>query len=386
MNSFLYTFIMIGLWIVNLFNDTGLGAVYHTTERARIIIYVVFIFIAIWNFIHNRYYIDMHDVMILGGMAVFFVITSLIQGQGMMGIHYISAFVLIYILRKIGVTRKAVVMTGIAYLIMGIVILYIYDFGTALSGWNPNTIGMIALYSYLIFLIPFYNSEKVLRSKLILIAVTILYVVLIEPTDSRSCTLFALTAAILALSSMLRNLVIKSNQRYLGLLLIPLFIAVTVVWISKTSYINTLNQWSLEKFQKTIFNGRDVLWNQGFQLFLDNFLFGRGSLAGNWHNCMIGMLTSYGCLGAILWIASLQNILLKGRRWMNDLIVPGCVVTFLIMYIQQSVELGLVNEAPNLLPYIVLGMMLGRVNFLNKEEYFKGIEENGTSEHYYTDL
>lgn len=386
MNSFLYTFIMIGLWIVNLFNDTGLGAVYHTTERARIIIYVVFIFIAIWNFIHNRYYIDTHDVMILGGMSVFFVIISLIQGQGMMGIYYISAFVLIYILSKIGVTRKAVVMTGIAYLIMGLAILYIYDFGTALSGWNPNTIGMIALYSYLFFLIPFYNTEKVLRSKLILIAVTILYIVLIEPTASRSCTLFAATAALLALSSILRKLVIRANKRYLGLLLIPLFVAVTVVWISKTSYINTLNQWSLEKFQKTIFNGRDVLWDQGFQLFLDNFLFGRGSLAGNWHNCMIGILTAYGCLGGILWIASLQNVLAKGRRWMNDLIVPGCVVTFLIMYIQQSVELGLVNEAPNLLPYIVLGMMLGRVNFLNKEEYFKGIEENGTSEHYYTDL
>lgn len=38
MNSIVYTIIMVALWVLNLFNDSGLGHIYQTTERARTII------------------------------------------------------------------------------------------------------------------------------------------------------------------------------------------------------------------------------------------------------------------------------------------------------------------------------------------------------------
>ena len=45
MSSIIYTIIMAVLWAVNLFNDSGLGQIYQTTEKARSVIFVVFIII-----------------------------------------------------------------------------------------------------------------------------------------------------------------------------------------------------------------------------------------------------------------------------------------------------------------------------------------------------
>lgn len=261
---------------------------------------------------------------------------------------------------------KAVKLTGYIYFILGIVVLYLYDYGSIFAGWNPNTIGMIGLYSYLIFLISFYNNEKKQVTKIFLIIVTCLYMWLIKPTDSRSCMWFAIVAILFALSIIPQTIIIKIKKGYFWLLLVPLFIAATVVLISKTNYMKALNLWSIKKFHKLLFNGRDVLWENGFQLILKNFVFGNGSLEGNWHNCLIGIMTAYGVIGGLLWVGVLNNIIKRGTKHLNDGVILGCTISFFIMYIQQSVELGLVLESPNLLPYIVLGIMLGRANYLNK--------------------
>ena len=62
-----------------------------------------------------------------------------------------------------------------------------------------------------------------------------------------------------------------------------------------------------------------------------------------------------------------QRILIRGREWIEDVVVAGSIITFLLMYIQQSVELGIINEMPNTLPYIVLGVLLGRIRYLRNQ-------------------
>lgn len=364
MNDILYTVIMAGLWIANLFNGTGLGAAYQTTEKLRLIIFVLCIVIFLVGFKRGQKHIVKRDFIIFSCMSCVFMLSSYLHGYAWTGLHYLSVFALIYILSKMRVSAKAVRLMGKIYLIFGIAVLYIFDYGSIFSGWNPNTIGMIGLYSYLIFLIPFYNSSKNIFGKLFLIAATCIYMFLIEPTDSRSCTWFAILAILVVLSIIPKRVIFKTNKNYFWILLIPLFIAIVIVAISKGNYMQTLNLWSMEKFQKPLFNGRDILWENGFQVLFQNFIFGRGSLEGNWHNCMIGILAAYGVVGGLLWILALNIIIKKGENWLSDIIVPGCIISFLIMYIQQSVELGLVHESPNLLPYIVLGIMLGRINYL----------------------
>ena len=45
------------------------------------------------------------------------------------------------------------------------------------------------------------------------------------------------------------------------------------------------------------------------------------------------------------------------------------MTAFLVLYVQQSVELGLMAPNPNLLPYAMLGLLLGRVNYLKERDY-----------------
>lgn len=376
MKSILYVVIMVLLWCANLFNGTGLGTAYQTSEKLRGLIFLLFFFILLIRCKRGYEHTKKIDFIIFSSMSCLFIASSYFQGYAKMGVHYLSVFALIYVLSKLKVNERAVRMTGFVYFILGVAVLYIFNYGTVFAGWNPNTIGMIGLYSYLIFMIPYYSSQKSNFTKIFLIIATFLYMSLIQPTDSRSCTWFAAIAVLFALSIIPKTMIVQTNKKYFWLLLVPFFVAIIVVLISKGSYMQTLDLWSMEKFKKPIFNGRDILWENGFQVLLQNFIFGSGSLAGNWHNCMIGILTAYGVIGGVLWILALNTIIKKGRNWLNDVIVPGCIISFFIMYLQQSVELGLVHESPNLLPYIVLGMMLGRVNFLkNKSLLLKEMEE-----------
>lgn len=367
MNSIIYTLVMAVLWIINLFNDSGLGQVYQTTEKARSVIFIVFVIMILLSCRKRYLWVDKYDFLIFGGMILTIVVESFIRGYGSMGIHYISVFLLVYILGRCRVSAFAVRLTGLTYLFLGMLILYIYDYTTILSGWNGNTIGMIGLYSFLVFLISFYNVNDI-KSKIIILVTTGIYINLIGSTDSRSSIGFALVAVMFALSIFSRKIITITDKRYYLWLFLPLFIAILVINVSHGSYMNTLNLWSMRNFQKPLFNGRDELWESGFKILGEHILLGSGTLGGNWHNCAVTMLVAYGGVGCTFWILSLQRILAKGRKWLDDVIVSGCIITFVIMYIQQSVELGLVNENPNLIPYIVLGIMLGRIKLLEEIE------------------
>lgn len=356
---------MIVLWILNLFNGTGLGTVYQTTEKTRSLIYIAVILIILMKCREHHLWVDKQDFIIFGGMAFIFIAVSMFKGNGAMGLHYLTAFLLIYCLSKLNVCEKTVKLTGLVYVVMGLGVLYIYNYGSILSGWNANTIGMTGLYSFLFFLISFHDVGSI-RSKIIVVVLTLIYIYLIIPTDSRSCTWFAIIAVLFALSILPRNIILKTDSRLYLWLLIPLLVALFVVIISQGTYMQQLNLWSLQKFKKPIFNGRDEIWEYGLNILFNNLLFGRGNLEGNWHNCIITVLTAYGIIGSTLWVMAFQRILSRGRLWLGDSIVVGCMITFLMMYIQQSVELGLICEVPNLLPYIVLGVMLGRIKYLRE--------------------
>ena len=140
---------MIVLWILNLFNGTGLGMVYQTTEKTRSLIYIAVILIILMKCREHHLWVDKQDFIIFGGMAFIFIAVSMLKGNGAMGLHYLTAFLLIYCLSKLNVCEKTVKLTGLVYVVMGLGVLYIYNYGSILSGWNGNTIRMTGLYSFL---------------------------------------------------------------------------------------------------------------------------------------------------------------------------------------------------------------------------------------------
>ena len=49
-----------------------------------------------------------------------------------------------------------------------------------------------------------------------------------------------------------------------------------------------------------------------------------------------------------------------------DVVIIGSMAAFGIIYCHQSVELGIFAVNPSLLPYVILGILLGRVNYVKE--------------------
>lgn len=356
---------IIFVWLVSLFNGTGLGTTYHTTEYAdyMIILLAVFLFICRAN-----YKIQKSDFFISLGLGVFFVAIPWIKSYGFGNWQYVCSFILIYILSQVNVKKLGLYYGGMAAGGLGIIILYIYNYGTALSGWNDNSIAMIGLFSYLIFLIGFFNTEKK-WTLFILLIVTVYFYQMQEPTDSRSCQLIVILSVV-AMFLVRNKYAIFQNKKFIIIcLLLPLIIALIVCLVSQSSIMSQINLWSIKEFQKPAFNGRDEIWLNGFQSMGEHFLFGTGQYTfSSQHNSAVTCLVNFGVIGYIFWIYTFYEILKKGEDYISDYIVKSCILAFLLMYVQQSVELGIISQNPNLLIYLPLGLMLGRVKYLKECE------------------
>lgn len=369
MNSILYTIGMVAIWGINLLNGTGLGMAYHTTELAMAVTFVITLLCMGYQVMQEG------DILVkpkyfytIFLMLVIVVGVSFLNNRGTDGILSFWVFMLVYILSRVKVTVEAQRLTSIAYGVLGLAILYIFDYMDVLDGWNANTIAMIGLFSFLIFTIPFYGMTD-WRSFVVLPLVGAAYAFLIWPTDSRSCIIVVIVMLLLVLRIIPVRKLLRSSRALFLVLLVPLFVAVFVCLLSAFGDISGLMAWSKETFGKEIFSGRDKIWMNGFQQMWQRPLFGNGNvLSGYWHNSAIACLTAFGVVGYFLWTRLFHLILKEGRPFLDDVCVTGSMVAFLALSCHQSVELGIFALTPSLLPYAILGILLGRVNYLRSEK------------------
>lgn len=367
MESLIYTGLLILLWIVNLFNGTGLDSVYHVTEWTRRIVILLFLINVFMDYARTHaLLVDRKEFSIYGGMIILFIASPFIHGYGSAGIEYLWVFCLVYLLSKLKIDDRTMFWVGLIYGVLGFSILFIYDYGTVLKGWNGNSIAMIGMQSFLVLLVPFFREQK-MRNKVFLLIAAWIFSMLILPTHSRSGILFAFVGTLFAIGLSPRGIVTMNYFQTFICLILPLIIAVVVISVSNSSIMDGLNIWSYQQFHKPIFNGRDDLWKYGFELLWQNLLIGTGNLnANNWHNSAITCLVATGILGFAFWIMAFGKIMDRARPYLNDYVVVGCFVSFIVLYVQQSVELGFISGNPTLLGYILLGLMLGRVRFLGE--------------------
>ena len=368
MKSIVYVCLMVLVWVVNLFNGTGLGAAYQTTETARTIVYVLSAIVLLVQYKRNGdVFIDKKVFGTFGAMFLLFVVVSYLTGNGWESLNYLWAYLIVFLVGSKTVDETAVKWTGICYAVLGAAILVIYNFGTTLKGWNANSIGIIGLHSFLVFIIAF-SKENTKKEKAILVIVTLIFSYLIFPTGSRSGTLFSILTAAFALSILPRRLILGTDKKILTCLFLPLVIAIVVVLISFTPLFEILDVWSLQQTQKHIFSGREIIWQDGLKMLFQHLFFGTGKIySGYWHNSAIACLTAFGVVGYALWISGFFIILKKARKWITDPVVSGAMISFLALYIQQAVELGIFAPNPNLLPYVILGVLLGRIKLLSAQ-------------------
>lgn len=369
MSSILYTGGMVLLWVIALLNGTGLGMTYHTTEYARILALAVALLLFLWNErTHRSWQISLEYFLKVFLMAGLFFTVSYMQGYEKVGLECLWAFLITYIVSLTRPSHGDLYMVGIAFAALGLVILFIFNYMTALDGWNPNSIAMIGLFSYLVFTIPFYGIRDV-KSMIMISLVGAAYVFLLWPTDSRSCSLAIVLDLLIVFRVIPLDKILAAKWRMHLALQIPLLVALFGCALAITADMNALNSWSLEEFGKTLFSGREETWRSAFTAISDKLVFGSGYVdSGTYHNSAVACLVAYGVVGYGLWIGLFATMLREALPWREDICTAGAMSAFFVIFWQQAVELGLFSGVPNLIPYAVLGVMLARARTLEEQQ------------------
>ncbi len=368
-----YSFILFStlIWVFALFNGTGLGVAYNTNGILKVLLISIAFYMFVWQIRSNPKInrgMFLHVFMFVG----VFMGISWITGVYFLAWDYIYVFLIIYIASRLKIKKTYINMVSYIYGALGFSILFIYVYGSALNNWNQNSIAMIGLFSYAFFAISFFDTEFKIRSKirmLFFVLVSIAYINFAEQTNSRASTTMILLFVLIVFLRLKIFTDKNISKRLAWVLNIPLIMAVLVVIVSQMPIYDVLNAWSLCNFEKLIFNGRDHIWLDGLKGLKKSFLIGSGQLqSGYWHNCAISCLTTYGIIGYIVWVKFLHKILVSAKGFLKDSYVLGGVVAFCLILIQQTFELGLFAANPNMIPYLILGVLLGRIRYLKYEE------------------
>ena len=368
MRAIFFTVCMAALWIVDLFNETGLGMTYHTTEiaiGATVVIAIICLASQSLHegdvFIKPKYFYTIFPLAILG-LGVL-----LLSGKSPTLMRLFWPYLLVYIFSKTRPSHTALRMTALSYAVMGLIVLVVFNFTDFFKGWNPNKIGMLGMASFLGFTIPFIGMRE-WRSFIVMPVIGTAYAILIWPTESRSCCLMIVLQILIVLSFIPLKQVLKKKTGRIFLLLVPLIVSIAAILLASFGDISGLTEWSYEKFNKPLFNGRDQIWLSGYKIWKDHLLFGNANLnTGYWHNSAVACLTSFGTVGFVLWICLFYFCVDEGTEYLDDICVYGSIAAFIVYYCQQSVEIGLFSVKPSVLPYVMLGVYLGRVNRLKEE-------------------
>lgn len=366
MYAVLYTIGMVLLWVVNLFNDTGIGKTYKIAEIAMVCAVVIAcICLASQTVTEGEMLVRPCYFYTIVPLVILILGNLFFKGYSFLTIRGFWGFLIVFILSKTRPNTTAIRMTSICYGLLGLSILFIYDYLDVLKGWNGNTIAMIGLFSFLVFTIPFFGMRE-WRSFIALPLIGSVYVFLIIPTASRSCILMIIVQLLLVSRIIPIKHIMESKKGLIVILQVPLIIALLVVLLAIFGDMSGLTEWSYETFNKPLFNGREELWLDGLKTWKKYPLFGNANFKyAQWHNVGITCLVSLGAVGYFLWVRLVYLLLKEGQKYLDDVCIIGAMVAFCALYCQQSVELGLFALSPNIIPYIILGIILGRVRYLN---------------------
>lgn len=353
---------LIIIWILSFVEPSGWSMSMNLPDKVNTVLCVL---AAVFFVIYPNRRQNISRLLFLGLLLTFIAIPYMLYGS-LQGASYLVVFLVVYIVSQGRMTHKVIARSGIIIAFLGLVIMYIYTNGSLLSGWNDNAISMVGLFSFIYFSI-FLISQKGKKKFWFWNIITIAYLFLLFETNCRSGMLFSIFA-ICGIVFMNTTKKILNNSRLNILILnIPMLIALAVISVASTPYFDILNDWSLEHLEKDIFNGRDILWENALLQFGTSLGFGMGRFIMNYHNSGIAALSVFGVLGYICWIKYFSINLKEFRYYLKDRVVFGAMLGFLLIYLQQSVDLGFIAEYPNLLPYAVLGIGIGRVRLLRTE-------------------
>ncbi len=363
MSGWLVIVIMGLVWLLALLYGSGIGQAYDVYGKAKLLTIVIFLFqmlIGKYKGFSKQFGIVLLVILISNAL------TWVFYGKTMF--DYLWLYLLIFLISELPVEEWALRVVSWMYGFLGMAVLLLRYFGSVFNGWNENSLAMIAFFSFAVMISSFSKTEK-WGVLLILVAYYVAYYILSDPLNSRSGVLFTVIM-MLGLFHIIPFKKWFQKRGVLTLLLLgPLLVAIVVTLLKGSDIVRRMEIWSYTTFNKTLFNGRDVIFQRGFQRWLRHPIIGIGDLsANNWHNSAVAVLVGGGIVGFLFWLFGTKWILEKAVPFLKDNFVFGLMLGFIMIWLQQSVELGLVAAKANAIPYAMLGLLMGRVNTLRRRE------------------
>lgn len=377
MSNILNVILLTAFWALSFVNNSGWAESVKLPEYTTWFVIIVSLYLFLFR---RRRDLCRNQQAINVGLVLTIIVIPFLVSDKWDGAGYFQAFMVTYLVSYCKITQWVVTRTCLIVGLLGIVILWIYINGSVLSGWNDNAIAMTGLFSFLFFSI-FLISLKSNKEFICWNIVTVIYLVMLFQTDCRSGMLFAVLAVAAIYFQKTTRKILQKKYVIRLLLNIPLILAFVIILISGSDYFEELNTWSMDEFQKGVFSGRDELWNTALEELSESYYLGTGTFTMNYHNSGIAALCVFGIAGYIFWIKYFSIRLNLLRKFFSDKIVFASVVTFLCIFLQQSVELGFIAPMPNYIPYMILGIGIGRVYHILK---FNQVTKNeGTSDQHH---
>ncbi len=358
------------MFILALVNGSGWGIAHNTEFYMYLILgaYSATVFLRRTRLDSNYLRTIAAPVIVL---FVYALLMSMMRGHGIHALKLLMPFCVTYFFSHFGVGNDDANYIGLTMLSGSMLLLLIYTQTEYLKGWNENTIAMLAFFGYTCYVsMSMYSSH----GRLTFVLFSAVFIVLLMQTASRTSIICVM---LLLLASFFRGrtaMACESNKCHGVILHFALLLAIIIALVGSSSLKIPLDMWSYRHLRKSFFNGRDVLALQGLTKLVETGFLGPGYfLQVNWHNWAISLLASYGLIGYIFWVRIIRYITETGRRNVDDGIVLGLLVSILLVFIQQSTELGLVGESNvNVIPYMMFGLLLGRVKYLDKLRLERG--------------
>lgn len=350
------------LWLVGFTYPTGFGQSYEIFEKTELVLILVTVFCLTLR--RNIYEFKLKNILLVC-IVIFISVFNYAQNDNSI-VDYLCVWLIIPVIKLFTLKKNDYKLICYIFGIASTGVLLIGNMTNIFENWDGNSVSLVQFFSYAVFISAFSEIKKA-KNMVYLILFSAIYFYLLATFESRSAIWFSA----LMLLCMLRIIPFRKllNKTTLFIiLLIPLIIALFVTAINDLPFIENLNSWSLRQFDKTIFSERDLIWEDGIKIWLINPIIGNGNLSHfNYHNSAITALVGVGVIGYAILIGVLYAMLKKALKWKHDSVVYGLTTSFLIIWAQQSVELGLIAKQPNVIPYLILGLICARIRTLEEK-------------------
>lgn len=353
-------------WLFGLINESGWGFIIKSDEKMNWLILLWSLYLLIIK--KRRFIPTLKNGYIIGVFLLFIIIPYFISNKWD-GAFYMFSFLTIYCFSNINISAKELMFSSFIIGFLGLGLITVYLRTDILSGWNDNGIAMLALFSF-VFFTTYFNSLKTKWQRSICWCIALIYILQIAGTDSRGAILFMSTSLFMVYARKFTLRYIRNNKTILFIVHFPLIIALITAWIASQDWFTAFDSWYQMEYTKPVFNGREILWTETLEK-IHKYPFGVGEFTINYHNSAMACIGVFGIIGYLFWSKFFIKLLKKLATYFHDSNVYAFTCAFIIIYIQQSTELGFIKTTPNMLPYMILGLGLGRIRWYQKHNIWK---------------